>query len=82
MAELYSILQDTQSQVDRLVSGLQKATLFDSPRTVIPSHYNPMTWRGSVTSVYVDAQEDYPSSDAERDGAGEHDSTGEVNTVA
>ncbi|KAG0223175.1 hypothetical protein BGX31_008655 [Mortierella sp. GBA43] len=77
MAELYGVLQDTQSQVDRLVNGLQKATLFDKPRTTMPIHYNPSTWRGSVASVYVDAQEDYPCQDADHDGAGEHGSTGE-----
>ncbi|KAF9359052.1 hypothetical protein BGX34_008563 [Mortierella sp. NVP85] len=77
MAELYAILQDTQSQVDRLVTGLQKATLFDSPRTVVPSHYNPSTWRGSVASVYVDAQEDYPWQDSDQDRTGEHGPTSE-----
>ncbi|KAG0097230.1 hypothetical protein BGZ93_003186 [Podila epicladia] len=35
MNQLYEILQDTQDQVDRLVAGLQKATLFEKPRTTI-----------------------------------------------
>ncbi|KAF8926433.1 hypothetical protein BGZ52_005617, partial [Haplosporangium bisporale] len=35
MSQLYEILQDTQDQVDRLVSGLKKATLFEKPQTTI-----------------------------------------------
>ncbi|KFH69361.1 hypothetical protein MVEG_04174 [Podila verticillata NRRL 6337] len=35
MNQLYEILQDTQDQVDRLVSGLKKATLFEKPQTTI-----------------------------------------------
>lgn len=35
MNQLYEILQDTQDQVDRLVSGLKKATLFEKPQTII-----------------------------------------------
>ncbi|KAG0199040.1 hypothetical protein BGX28_007614 [Mortierella sp. GBA30] len=62
MDELYSILQDTKSQVDRLVSGIKKATLFDTPRKAVPpSHNSHLTWRNSVVSVYVDAEEDYPA---------------------
>ncbi|KAF9105029.1 hypothetical protein BGX27_009843, partial [Mortierella sp. AM989] len=65
MAELYSILQDTESQVDRMVTGLKKATLFDAPRTTITPNYHignshPSTWRNTVASVYVDAEEDHP----------------------
>ncbi|KAF9570095.1 hypothetical protein EC968_002265 [Mortierella alpina] len=61
MNELYSILQDTQSQVDRLVSGLKKATLFEAPRTTIhPSHNSNPAWRSTVVSIYVDAEEEYP----------------------
>ncbi|KAF9906619.1 hypothetical protein EC991_000420 [Linnemannia zychae] len=61
MRELYNILQDTQGQVDRLVGGLKKATLFEKPRTRIhPSHNSNPAWRNTVVSIYVDAQEDYP----------------------
>ncbi|KAG0371536.1 hypothetical protein BGX24_001531 [Mortierella sp. AD032] len=61
MRELYSILQDTQGQVDRLVGGLKRATLFEKPRTTIhPSHNSNPAWRNTVVSIYVDAQEDYP----------------------
>lgn len=35
MHQLYEILQDTQDQVERLVSGLKKATLFEKPQTTI-----------------------------------------------
>ncbi|KAG0343911.1 hypothetical protein BG004_004898 [Podila humilis] len=44
MNQLYEILQDTQDQVDRLVNGLQKATLFENPRTTIVQncHRNAM----------------------------------------
>ncbi|KAG0026159.1 hypothetical protein BGZ82_009614 [Podila clonocystis] len=40
MNQLYEILQDTQDQVDRLVSGLQKATLFEKPQTMIVNRSN------------------------------------------
>ncbi|KAF8931692.1 hypothetical protein BGZ58_007471 [Dissophora ornata] len=68
MSDLYDILQDTQAQVDRLVTGLKKATLFDSPRTLSPPNLtsNP-TWRNTVVSVYVDAEEDYPQPDEDQD---------------
>ncbi|KAF9279218.1 hypothetical protein BGZ68_008062 [Mortierella alpina] len=63
MNELYSILQDTQSQVNRLVSGLKKATLFEAPRTTIhPSHNSNPAWRNTVVSIYVDAEEEHPVS--------------------
>ncbi|KAF9358572.1 hypothetical protein BGX26_001409 [Mortierella sp. AD094] len=65
MAEMYSMLQDTQAQVDRMVTGLKKATLFETPRTTITPNFHlgeshPSTWRNTVMSVYVDAEEDYP----------------------
>jgi len=61
MRLLYGILQDTQGQVDRLVSGIKKATLFEKPRTTIhPSHNSNPAWRNTVVSIYVDAEEDYP----------------------
>ncbi|KAF8962044.1 hypothetical protein BGZ46_001249, partial [Entomortierella lignicola] len=65
MAEMYNMLQETQSQVDRMVSGLKEATLFETPRTTITPEYHlgtsdPSTWRNTVMSVYVDAEEDYP----------------------
>ena len=68
MSELYNILQDTQAQVDRLVTGLKKATLFDSPRTLSPPNLtNNPAWRNTVVSVYVDAEEDYPLPDEDQD---------------
>ncbi|KAF9097333.1 hypothetical protein BGX23_009181 [Mortierella sp. AD031] len=81
MRELYNILQDTQGQVDRLVDGIKKATLFKKPRTTIHPNSNfhhqhtnnntsHPTWRNTVVSIYVDAEEDYPLQDG---GAGDLD---------
>ncbi|KAG0005877.1 hypothetical protein BGZ65_009949 [Modicella reniformis] len=78
MTEFYNVLQDTQSQVDRLIDGLKGARLFETPRTMIPYHYHPSTWRGTVASVYLDAQEEYPCQDAEQDKNGENSSTDEL----
>ncbi|KAF9171879.1 hypothetical protein BGX21_011082 [Mortierella sp. AD011] len=77
MAEMYSMLQDTQAQVDRMVAGLKKATLFETPRTTITPNFHlgeshPSTWRNTVMSVYVDAQEDYPfENDLDASGQGD-----------
>ncbi|KAF9927991.1 hypothetical protein BGZ67_007221 [Mortierella alpina] len=82
MNELYSILQDTQSQVDRLVSGIKKATLFEAPRTTIhPSHNSNPAWRSTVVSIYVDAEEEYPAP-PDYDGldSGEGESSNESGT--
>ncbi|KAF9143567.1 hypothetical protein BGX30_000093 [Mortierella sp. GBA39] len=69
MRELYSILQDTQGQVDRLVSGIKKATLFEKPKTTIhPSHHSNPAWRNTVVSIYIDAEEDYPLQEGDTDG--------------
>lgn len=69
MRELYNILQDTQGQVDRLVNGIKKATLFEKPRTTIyPSHHSNPAWRNTVVSIYVDAEEDYPVQEGGTDG--------------
>ncbi|OAQ26652.1 hypothetical protein K457DRAFT_688794 [Linnemannia elongata AG-77] len=69
MRELYNILQDTQGQVDRLVSGIKKATLFEKPRTTIhPSHHSNPAWRNTVVSIYVDAEEDYPLQEGDTGG--------------
>lgn len=69
MRELYNILQDTQGQVDRLVSGIKKATLFEKPKTTIhPSHRSNPAWRNTVVSIYVDAEEDYPLQEEDADG--------------
>ncbi|ORY95099.1 hypothetical protein BCR41DRAFT_375925 [Lobosporangium transversale] len=85
MAELYNILQETQAQVDRLVTGLKKATLFETPQATIPASHihshgnikNP-TWRSSVISVYVDAEEDYQSQEPIESAGGEDTSNNEV----
>ncbi|KAG0313956.1 hypothetical protein BGZ99_008466, partial [Dissophora globulifera] len=78
MGELYNILQDTQMQVDRMVGGLKKAALFDSPRTLIPpSLTNNPSWRNTVVSIYVDAEEDYPLQDSDQDSSGESSSGNE-----
>jgi len=62
MSDLYDILQDTQAQVDRFKTGLKQATLFEKPKTTIhPSHTSNPAWRNTVVSIYVDAEEDYPS---------------------
>ncbi|KAG0045803.1 hypothetical protein BGZ83_008983 [Gryganskiella cystojenkinii] len=59
MQDLYAILQSTQSQVDRLKTGLEKATLFEKPKTTIhQSHTSNPAWRNTVVSIYVDAEED------------------------
>ncbi|KAG0046929.1 hypothetical protein BGZ89_005114 [Linnemannia elongata] len=69
MRELYNILQDTQGQVDRLVSGIKRATLFEKPRTTIhPSHHSNPAWRNTVVSIYVDAEEDYPLQEGDTGG--------------
>jgi hypothetical protein len=74
MRELYNILQDTQGQVDRLVGGLKRATLFEKPRTTIhPSHNSNPAWRNTVVSIYVDAEEDYPLQEGNADGRGVDD---------
>ncbi|KAG0293088.1 hypothetical protein BGZ96_003360 [Linnemannia gamsii] len=71
MRELYNILQDTQGQVDRLVGGIKKATLFEKPRTTIhPSHNSNPAWRNTVVSIYVDAEEDYPTQEGDANGRG------------
>ncbi|KAF9119046.1 hypothetical protein BGW39_000652, partial [Mortierella sp. 14UC] len=61
-----------QGQVDRLVGGLKRATLFEKPKTRIhPSHNNNPAWRNTVVSIYVDAQEDYPVQGGGGGGNGE-----------
>ncbi|KAG0249737.1 hypothetical protein BG011_008986 [Mortierella polycephala] len=91
MNQLYGILQDTQAQVDRLVLGLKKATLFEkvpskqpTPADVMSSGYrqqrrnglNPnLSWRNTVVSVYVDAEEDYPVQEDDQDGGWDRDGT-------
>ncbi|KAI7816784.1 hypothetical protein BC939DRAFT_507996 [Gamsiella multidivaricata] len=75
MAELYSILQDTQAQVDRLLTGLKKAALFEAPRKTVPQNQTShQSWRNTVMSVYVDAEEDYPQPGPDQPGTGEDDS--------
>ncbi|KAF9296069.1 hypothetical protein BGZ74_010480 [Mortierella antarctica] len=111
MTQLYEILQDTQDQVDRLVAGLQKATLFEKPRTTIvqnrhnnningnlnkggplPSslinrgHFSRLgnfnstvgsNWRGTVVSVYVDAEEEHQEEEEEEGSGSEMEGGGE-----
>lgn len=48
MNQLYEILQDTQDQVDRLVAGLQKATLFEKPRTTIVQNRHSNNINGNL----------------------------------
>lgn len=85
MTELYGILQDTQAQVDRMVTGLKKATLFESPplhnANAIPSGgqvYSHASWRNTVMSVYVDAEEEYPPQNLDHGLGGEGGSGTEV----
>ncbi|KAF9179679.1 hypothetical protein BGZ50_006765 [Haplosporangium sp. Z 11] len=92
MNQLYEILQDTQAQVDRLVLGLKNATLFEkaplkqpTPTDVMTSGYrqqgrngqnpNP-SWRNTIVSVYVDAEEDYPVLEDDQDGGWGQDGAG------
>ncbi|KAF9326321.1 hypothetical protein BG006_010219 [Podila minutissima] len=112
MTQLYEILQDTQDQVDRLVAGLQKATLFEKPRTTIVQnrHNNNINgnlnkggplpsslinrghsrrpnnninstvgsnWRGTVVSVYVDAEEEHQEEEEEEGSGSEMEGGGE-----
>ncbi|KAF9919305.1 hypothetical protein FBU30_011076 [Linnemannia zychae] len=62
MRELYCILQDTQGQLDRIVGGIKRVALYEKPRTTIhPTHNSNPAWRSTVVSIYVDAEENYPS---------------------
>ncbi|KAF9425681.1 hypothetical protein BGZ76_003120, partial [Entomortierella beljakovae] len=65
MSELYGMLQESQGQIDRMVSGMKRTNLFETPRTTVTPTFNhvnqqPSGWRNTVMSVYVDAEEDYP----------------------